>query len=205
MYDSLPWVFFPLGFAGGLRDPFSALTRFGFRDYDSEVGRFTAKDPLGDTGGDHDLYDYCVDDPVSMNDPSGLKGEQRGKDEQRGKEEFGWLDRTLWWARLPRESREYQDKREAFLEAMRGERKLPKYSLWEAAVPLWRPLDDPTRQEAVDALKGIMGREAAKWGTGYLSVDELPWLTPGTLLEKVVPNYQRPKVGDSWTKDGVRK
>ena len=27
---------------------------------------------MGDTGGDHDLYDYCVDDPVSMNDPSGL-------------------------------------------------------------------------------------------------------------------------------------
>ena len=34
--------------------------------------RFTAPDPLGDTGGDHDLYDYCIDDPVTMNDPAGL-------------------------------------------------------------------------------------------------------------------------------------
>ena len=65
--------------AGGLRDPFSELTRFGFRDYAPEAGRFTAKDPLGDTGGDHDLCDYCVDDPVSMNDPSGLKGSAIGK------------------------------------------------------------------------------------------------------------------------------
>ena len=53
-------------------DPHTGFIRFGFRDYDPTTGRFTARDPLGDTGGDHDLYDYCVDDPVSMNDPSGL-------------------------------------------------------------------------------------------------------------------------------------
>lgn len=38
---------------------------FGYRDYDPNMGRFTAPDPLGDTGGDHDLYDYCIDDPVT--------------------------------------------------------------------------------------------------------------------------------------------
>ncbi|UZP66865.1 hypothetical protein N1030_14810 [Desulfovibrio mangrovi] len=27
---------------------------------------------MGDTGGDHDLWDYCVDDPVNANDPLGL-------------------------------------------------------------------------------------------------------------------------------------
>ena len=70
--DTLPQFFFPLGFAGGLVDPHTGFIRFGFRDYDPATGRFTAKDPLGDTGGDHDLYGYCVDDPVSMNDPSGL-------------------------------------------------------------------------------------------------------------------------------------
>ena len=26
----------------------------------------------GDTGGDHGLHDYCLDDPVSMKDPTGL-------------------------------------------------------------------------------------------------------------------------------------
>ena len=67
-----PGFRFPLGFAGGLHDPFTGFVRFGYRDYDPVVGRFTAKDPLGDTGGDHDLWDYCVDDPVSMNDPTGL-------------------------------------------------------------------------------------------------------------------------------------
>ncbi len=88
--DSPEELCFPFGFAGGLRDPFSGLTRFGFRDYDPEAGRFTAKDPLGDTGGDHDLYDYCVDDPVSMNDPSGLKGEPA--DER----QYGWFRRNLF-------------------------------------------------------------------------------------------------------------
>ena len=30
------------------------------------------KTPLGDTGGDHDLYEYCVDDPINAIDPLGL-------------------------------------------------------------------------------------------------------------------------------------
>ena len=70
--DSFPDLFLPIGFAGGLVDPDTGLVRFGWRDYDPAVGRFTAPDPLGDTGGDHDLYEYCLDDPVTMNDPSGL-------------------------------------------------------------------------------------------------------------------------------------
>ena len=39
-----PGFRFPLGFAGGLNDPFTGFVRFGFRDYDPVVGRFTAKD-----------------------------------------------------------------------------------------------------------------------------------------------------------------
>ena len=70
--DTLIALHLPLGFAGGLVDPFTGFTRFGFRDYDPASGRFTAKDPLGDTGGDHDLWEYCVDDPVSFKDPMGL-------------------------------------------------------------------------------------------------------------------------------------
>lgn len=70
--DTWPQLFVPLGFAGGLVDRDTGLVRFGWRDYDPTVGRFTAPDPLGDTGGDHDLYDYCVDDPVNLYDPSGL-------------------------------------------------------------------------------------------------------------------------------------
>jgi RHS repeat-associated protein len=72
LLDTCPYFFFPLGFAGGLVDRHTGLVRFGFRDYDPHTGRFTAPDPLGDTGGDHDLYDYCVDDPVSAYDPTGL-------------------------------------------------------------------------------------------------------------------------------------
>jgi len=75
LLDTCPYFFLPLGFAGGLADRHTGLVRFGFRDYDPRTGRFTAPDPLGDTGGDHDPYDYCVDDPVSAFDPLGLIGE----------------------------------------------------------------------------------------------------------------------------------
>ena len=65
--------FQPFGFAGGLYDPDTGLTSFGFRDYDAETGRWTAKDPLAFQGGDSCLYCYNGNDPVNRIDPSGLK------------------------------------------------------------------------------------------------------------------------------------
>ena len=62
----------PLGFAGGLYDPDTGLTRFVWRDYDADTGRFTALDPLRDKGGNRDWYGYCVDDPVNRVDVLGL-------------------------------------------------------------------------------------------------------------------------------------
>lgn len=62
----------PLALPGGLPDRYTGFVRFGYRDYNPAVDRFSARDPLGDTGGDHDLWEYCVDDPVNANDPLGL-------------------------------------------------------------------------------------------------------------------------------------
>ena len=61
----------PFGFAGGLYDPDTKLTRFGYRDYDAETGKWTAKDPIGFDGGDANLYGYVLGDPVGLVDPSG--------------------------------------------------------------------------------------------------------------------------------------
>ena len=60
--DSRPG-FQPFGFAGGLHDPDTQLTRFGARDYDAETGRWTAKDPILFDGGDSNLYGYVLQDP----------------------------------------------------------------------------------------------------------------------------------------------
>ena len=100
--DTLPQLFFPLGFAGGLVDPHTGFIRFGFRDYDPTTGRFTARDPLGDTGGDHDLYDYCVDDPVSFVDPQGLAAQsvaEQGQPTDTGTREIPgfWKRNAPFW------------------------------------------------------------------------------------------------------------
>jgi RHS repeat-associated protein len=63
--------FQPFGFAGGLYDPDTGLVRFGARDYDPAVGRWTGKDPAGFAGGDTNLYAYAFGDPVNYVDPSG--------------------------------------------------------------------------------------------------------------------------------------
>ncbi|XXY47145.1 RHS repeat-associated core domain-containing protein [Sorangium sp. So ce269] len=63
--------FTPFGFAGGLYEPETGLVRFGARDYDPEVGRWTAKDPLLFDGGDTNLYAYALGDPVNRTDPTG--------------------------------------------------------------------------------------------------------------------------------------
>jgi RHS repeat-associated protein len=64
--------FQPFGFAGGLYDPDTRLVRFGARDYDPEVGRWTAKDPLLFAGGDTNLYAYAFSNPINLADPLGL-------------------------------------------------------------------------------------------------------------------------------------
>ena len=62
----------PFGFAGGLYDSDTKLTRFGYRDYDAYTGKWTAKDPIGFNGGDSNLYGYVLGDPVDFVDPFGL-------------------------------------------------------------------------------------------------------------------------------------
>jgi len=71
--DSNPNFTVPFGFAGGLYDQDTKLTRFGYRDYDAYTGKWTAKDPIGFSGGDSNLYGYVLGDPVNFVDPTGLK------------------------------------------------------------------------------------------------------------------------------------
>jgi len=68
----------PFGFAGGIYDRDTGLTRFGARDYDAETGRWTAKDPIKFAGGDSNLYGYVLGDPINFLDVLGLARGQRG-------------------------------------------------------------------------------------------------------------------------------
>jgi RHS repeat-associated protein len=69
--DTNPNLTIPFGFAGGLYDQDTNLIRFGYRDYDPEIGRWTARDPIGFAGGDTNLYGYVLNDPVNWVDPTG--------------------------------------------------------------------------------------------------------------------------------------
>ncbi|WP_460030684.1 RHS repeat domain-containing protein [Megalodesulfovibrio paquesii] len=70
--DNNPELKVPFGFAGGLQDSETGLVRFGYRDYDPEVGRWTSKDPIGFEGGESSLYYYAGSNPIALVDPSGL-------------------------------------------------------------------------------------------------------------------------------------
>jgi RHS repeat-associated protein len=64
--------FQPFGFAGGIYDRDTGLTRHGARDYDPETGQWTAKDPIRFVGKETNLYGYVLQDPVNLTDSNGL-------------------------------------------------------------------------------------------------------------------------------------
>ena len=70
--DTDPTFEVPFGFAGGIHDRETGLIAFGYRNYDPDLGRWTAKDPILFAGGNTDLYGYCLNNPVRLADPDGL-------------------------------------------------------------------------------------------------------------------------------------
>lgn len=80
MYDEFGRVTFcsagtaqPLGFAAGIADP-TGLVKFGTRDYDPNLRRWTQQDPIGGTIGNPstiNAYIYAGCDPINAVDPSG--------------------------------------------------------------------------------------------------------------------------------------
>ncbi len=61
----------PIGFAGGIYDAQTGLTRFGARDYDANVGRWTSKDPLLFASNSMNHYGYAGNNPINLFDISG--------------------------------------------------------------------------------------------------------------------------------------
>jgi RHS repeat-associated protein len=66
--------FQPFGYVGGITDYDTDLIRFGARDYDPSIGRWTSKEPLG-FGGALNWYVYVGNNPIFYIDPTGLKVE----------------------------------------------------------------------------------------------------------------------------------
>jgi RHS repeat-associated protein len=110
--DSNPG-FQPFGFAGGLSDQHTGLTRFGARDYDAETGRWTAKDPILFNGSVQNLFTYVKNDPVNISDVSGLANPRiQGLTNTRLLESAGDSDNPkLWEAALNEvvKAQEYKD------------------------------------------------------------------------------------------------
>jgi len=63
--------FLPFGFAGGMLDADTGLTRFGARDYDPVVGRWTARDPIRFVAFETSAYQFVHADPVNLIDRAG--------------------------------------------------------------------------------------------------------------------------------------
>jgi RHS repeat-associated protein len=64
----------PFRFASGYFDSATGLLKFGTRYYDSSLGRWTQRDPIGGSIANPnamDRYVYAGDSPVNLTDPSG--------------------------------------------------------------------------------------------------------------------------------------
>jgi RHS repeat-associated protein len=73
----LDWM--PFGFAGGVYDADTRLVRFGARDLDPLVGRWTSKDPIRfDSADVPNMYLYSNADPANRKDSTGLATEADG-------------------------------------------------------------------------------------------------------------------------------
>ena len=70
--DSNPAFALPIGFAGGVADGTTGFVRFGLRDYDPIVGRWTARDPAVFNSRQANLYAYVNNNPVNLIDPAGF-------------------------------------------------------------------------------------------------------------------------------------
>jgi RHS repeat-associated protein len=68
--DSAPGTV-PFGFAGGIYDQDTGLLRFGSRDYDPVVGKWTRPDPALFRGGSANFREYANGDPINYMDPTG--------------------------------------------------------------------------------------------------------------------------------------
>jgi RHS repeat-associated protein len=64
--------FQPFGFTGGIVDRDTGLVRFGARDYDPGVGRWTTRDLLVLDRISPNAYLYSLNDPINRADPNGL-------------------------------------------------------------------------------------------------------------------------------------
>jgi len=63
----------PFAYSKGLYDSQTKLMRFGARDYDAQIGRWTVKDPILFAGGETSLYGYVGNDPINYIDITGLQ------------------------------------------------------------------------------------------------------------------------------------
>lgn len=75
--------FQPFGFAGGLYDQHTRLAHFDERDYDSETGKWTTKDPILFSGGAINLYTYVYNDPINFIDIDGLQANKLCQESQK--------------------------------------------------------------------------------------------------------------------------
>lgn len=56
----------------------AAICRFGARDYDSQTGRWTSKDPIRFDASDTNLFGYVTNDPINWVDVDGLNRNRHG-------------------------------------------------------------------------------------------------------------------------------
>lgn len=183
----------PFGFSTKYTDSETGLLYYGFRYYDSEMGRWLNRDPIGEEGG-WNLYDFVHNNAILYYDSTGLKPPPgistilnttikfllKHYDKERSKTiSYDFISGPI----CSQGQSLYLVKKTTFIETVKVR---PKKITW---LPVFPGLDSATNEYSVIYTYECLCEEPFGWNKYTLELESTPWTYLKTIA--LIPYYYR--------------